>query len=103
MKTSGSDVLVVSPNLAYSTCVEFPIVNSVGGYDSASAFGATLLAVQRWKRGSNDTDAEWKLEYHSTIPWSPDSRAGGMLRCDCRGCVALTRGDERRTFGGLIG
>lgn len=100
MKTSGSDVLVVSPSLAYSTCVEFPVVDNVG-YDNASSFGATLLAVQRWEK---DTDInKWKLEYHSTIPWSTDTRAGGTLRCDCRGCVALTRSPERRTFGGIIG
>ena len=102
MKTSGSDVLLVSPTLSYSTCVEFPVVSGAG-YDNASSFGATLLAVQRWKRLNDQSNGEWKLDYHSTIPWSPDSRAGGMLRCDCRGCVALTRGDERRTFGGLIG
>ena len=102
MKTSGSDFLIVSPTLAYSTCIEFPVVSG-GGYDNASAFGATLLAVQRWTKDDDDNDNEWKLEYHSTIPWSADSRAGGMLRCDCRGCVALTRGPEKRTFGGLIG
>jgi hypothetical protein len=100
MQTSGSDVLIVSPTLAYSTCIEFPVVSG-GGYDNSSSFGATLLAVQKWQRDNGD--GEWKLEYHSTIPWSPDSKAGGMLRCDCRGCVALTRGPERRTFGGLIG
>lgn len=108
MLTSGSDVLIVSPTLAYSTCVEFPVVSGSGGYDSASSsFGATLLAVQRWICDdvdiNDDGNKKWKLDYHSTIPWSSDSRAGGMLRCDCRGCVALTRGDERRTFGGLIG
>lgn len=99
MKTSGSDFLIVSPTLAFSTCIELPVVS--GGYESMSSFGATLLAVQRWEK---DTDAKkWKLQYHSTIPWSTDSRAGGMLRCDGRGCVALTRGPERRTFGGIIG
>ncbi len=98
MKTGGSDFLVISPSVAYSTCIEFPVLS--GGYDNVSAFGATLLAVQRWERKE---DGEWKLAYHSTIPWSADNRAGGMLRCDCRGCVALTRGPEKRTFGGLIG
>lgn len=100
MKTSGSDVLVVSPSVAYSTCIEFPVVDG-GGYDNASSFGATLLAAQRWGKDSNTN--EWKLEYHSTIPWSNDTRAGGVLRCDCRGCVALTRGPERKTFGGIVG
>ncbi len=99
MKISGSDVLIISPSLAFSTCVEFPAVTS-GGYDNVS-YGATLLAVQRW--GKDVDSNEWKLEYHSTIPWSPDTRAGGTLRCDCRGCVALTRGPERRTLGGMIG
>ena len=34
---------------------------------------------------------------------SQGSRAGGTLRCDSRGCVALTRAQEKRTFGGLVG
>ncbi|KAL3793443.1 hypothetical protein ACHAW5_001618 [Stephanodiscus triporus] len=93
MKISGSDVWVASNTLAYSTCVEFP---SNAGID-----GATLLAVQRWGRASEDGD--WKLELHQTIPWSAGSRAGGTLRCDHRGCVALARSPDKRTFGGLIG
>lgn len=97
MKTSGSDVLVVSDTLAFSTCIEFPA--DTGGYNDP--FGATLLAMQRWTR-DNDKE-EWNLEFHQTIPWSSNTRAGGTLRCDCRGCVALTRGEEKRTFGGLIG
>ena len=97
MKTSGFDVLLSSPTEAYSTCIEFPA--NTGGY--SDPFGATLLAMQRWGR-ANEKD-EWKLEYHQTIPWSSDTRAGGTLRCDGRGCVALTRGPEKRTFGGLIG
>jgi hypothetical protein len=32
-----------------------------------------------------------------------EAKARGTLRCDCRGCVALTRTPERRTFGGMIG
>ncbi len=97
MKFSGCDALIISPTEAYSTCIEFPA--NVGGY--SDPLGATLLANQRWGRSSKDED--WKLEYHQTIPWSPDTRAGGTLRCDGRGCVALTRGKEKRTFGGLIG
>jgi len=93
MAISGSDVWVASNTLAYSTCIEFPT--------SAGIEGATLLAVQRW--GREGGDGEWKLELHQTIPWSPGSRAGGTLRCDCRGCVALARSPEKRTFGGLIG
>lgn len=93
MKVSGSDAVILSDTKAYSTVVEFP-ANT--GIDTA-----TLLATQEWVRPSpND---EWKLELHQTIPWSPESRAQGTLRCDRRGCVALTRSAERRTFGGLIG
>jgi hypothetical protein len=93
MKVSGSDVLVISDTEAYSTVVEFP-ANT--GMDSA-----TLLAVQKW--GRSLSSKEWKLELHQTIPWSADARAQGTLLCDCRGCVALTRSTDRRTFGGLIG
>ena len=102
MKISGSDVTITSPTTAYSTTIEFP--PNTGGYGDSDA---TLLAVQQWRRysreGDDDDDDEWRLEYHQTIPWNMDTRAGGTLRCDCRGCVALTRGQERRTFGGLIG
>jgi len=93
MKVSGGDAVIVSDSEAYSTVVEFPANTGINT--------ATLLATQQWVRSSpND---EWKLELHQTIPWSPESRAQGTLRCDCRGCVALTRSTERRTFGGLIG
>uniref|UniRef100_A0A7S2N1F6 Uncharacterized protein n=1 Tax=Helicotheca tamesis TaxID=374047 RepID=A0A7S2N1F6_9STRA len=92
MTISGSDVLLVSDTEAYSTTVEFP--------PNAGLDGATLLAVQRWKR---DESGDWKLALHQTIPWCPGSKAGGTLRCDCRGCTALTSTRERRTFGGLIG
>jgi hypothetical protein len=93
MKVSGADSMVLSETEAYTTAVEFP---ANAGIDSA-----TLLAVQRWTRSNADDD--WKLELHQTIPWSPEAKAQGTLRCDCRGCVALTRGPERRTFGGVIG
>mmetsp|Transcript_6301 Transcript_6301/g.13834 ORF Transcript_6301/g.13834 Transcript_6301/m.13834 type:complete len:494 (+) Transcript_6301:104-1585(+) len=91
MLISGGDCLIASPEIAYSTAVEFP---PNAGIDSA-----TLLAVQRWAKQGD----EWKLLLHQTIPWSPDSKAGGTLRCDCRGCVALTRAKDRRTFGGIVG
>lgn len=94
MVVSGSDLWVVSDTVAYSTCIEFPTSNA--GMD-----GTTLLAVQRWQREAEDGD--WKLELHQTIPWSAGSRAGGTLRCDCRGCVALARAPDKRTFGGIIG
>ncbi|EED91451.1 predicted protein [Thalassiosira pseudonana CCMP1335] len=93
MVISGSDVWISSNTLAYSTCIEFPW--------NAGIDGATLLAVQRWGRESEGAD--WKLELHQTIPWATGSRAGGTLRCDCRGCVALARTHDRRTFGGIIG
>jgi len=90
MKISGSDVLLVSETEAYSTVIEFPA-------DTDS----TLLAVQKWNRATFDD--EWKLQLHQTIPWSPDSKAAGTLRCDYRGCTALTRGPDRRwNFRGMI-
>ena len=93
MVIADQDIFVSSPTLAFSTCIEFP--------PNAGIDGATLLASQRWVRATaND---EWKLELHQTIPWATGTRAGGTLRCDCRGCVALTSSQEKRTFGGLIG
>ena len=94
MKVSGSDVLVVSDTEAYSTIIEFP---TDGGKD----YLATLLAVQKWSRQSKEDD--WKLDLHQTIPWGADSRAGATLRCDCRGCTALTSGPAREwNFRGMI-
>ena len=93
MIISESDAVVLSDTQAFSTVVEFP-TNT--GIDTA-----TLLATQEWVRGS--PKEEWKLAIHQTIPWNQKSRAQGTLLCDCRGCVALTRSVERRTFGGLIG
>lgn len=97
MRTSDSDFLIVSPTLAYSTCIELPVISG----DFVDSASRTLLAVQRWNRKSQQDD--WKLELHQTIPWTADKRAGGLLMCDSRGCVALTRETEKRTFGGLIG
>lgn len=91
MLTSGRDAVLVSETEAWSTVIEFPV-----GMDAAP-----LLAVQHWVRASKKEP--WTLLLHQTIPWTPDNRAQGTLRCDCRGCVALTRSIERRTFGGLIG
>jgi len=93
MKVSGIDVTIVSETQAFTTVIEFP-----ANIDMDSA---TLLAVQRWTRATKDES--WKLELHQTIPWSLETKAQGTLRCDCRGCVALTRSPERRTFGGIIG
>lgn len=97
MKISGADALIVSDAEAYSTCIEFP--------PDAGIESATLLAIQRWRKGddNSDGDRKWKLDLHQTIPWSMDSRAGGTLRCDCRGCVALTRAlPQRWNFRGMI-
>ena len=95
MKLSGSDAVILSETEAYSTIIEFPAISAAGGMT------ATLLAVQQWSRASpND---KWKLVLHQTIPWTSETRAQGTLRCDCRGCVALTREAEKRTFGGMIG
>jgi hypothetical protein len=91
MVVSGADAIAFSDTEAYTTNVEFPV--------NAGIDGATLLAVQQWRRESSSD--EWKLELHQTIPWSPDAKAQGTLRCDSRGCVALTRTRERRTFGGI--
>lgn len=83
MKVSDVCVTVLSDNLAYTTCIEFPKL----------IFGATLLAVQEWTREGEDATggAEWKLAKHQTIPWTTDNSAGGMLICDARGCVSLVR------------
>lgn len=66
--------------------------------------GATNLSTQRWVlrarppapvNGQPSSPAvpaaasRWRLALHQTIPYSPNSGAGGLLRCDCRGCVAL--------------
>jgi hypothetical protein len=93
MTISGSDVVVVSDTKAYSTTIEFPVV--------LNDPSATLLAVQEWGRASpND---EWKLQLHQTIPWGPDTRAGGTLRCDCRGCTALASAQPKAwNFRGMI-
>ena len=93
MLLSGRDAVLVSETEAWSTIIEFPVAN---GIDTA-----TLLAVQLWVRSS--ATEPWKLSLHQTIPWTTENRAQGTLRCDCRGCVALTRSIEKRTFGGLIG
>jgi len=98
MKTSGSDVLILSPTMAYSTTIEFPV--SAGGYGSV---GNELLAVQRWGRADGVDGGDWKMEFHQTIPWAADSKAGGTLRCDGRGCVALTSVKETRQSGRKIG
>jgi hypothetical protein len=76
MKVADTDVTMVSPDTAFSTCIEFP----------AAIEGATLLAVQKWTRRGD----EWLLAKHQTIPWA-DRSAAGTLICDHRGCVSLVR------------
>ncbi|CAJ1940026.1 unnamed protein product [Cylindrotheca closterium] len=93
MEVSNAEVIIVSDTEAYTTVIESP-ANT--GLDSA-----TLLAVQEWTRSSSEK--KWELALHQTIPWDAANKAQGTLRCDCRGCVALTRTPERQTFGGLIG
>lgn len=90
MKVADADCILVSDNEAWSTVIEFP----------ALVQDATLLAVQNWKRDSSGQN--WKLVKHQTIPWTGRAAAGTLI-CDCRGCVSLTRGSDRRTFGGIIG
>lgn len=51
--------------------------------------GQTLLAVQEWEKG----EGGWEIRSHETVPWTCEAPANGMLRCDARGCVALTRGN----------
>jgi len=84
-------------------------VASAEGYTTSieavgSRQGATNLSTQRWvlrnrppalAEGQHSPGAvpaaarRWRLALHQTIPYSPNSGAGGLLRCDCRGCVAL--------------
>lgn len=93
MTTSQSDAWVVGKE-GYTTCIEYPSA-TVGMMDTQP----TLLAIQSWTLESN----MWKMRRHQTIPWTFEQKAGGTLKCDCRGCVALTRSNEKRTFGGIIG
>jgi hypothetical protein len=96
MKISDRDAVLLSETSAYTTAIEFPRTPS-----DAMSTTPTLLAVQQWSRSTHQDS--WKLVLHQTIPWTVDQKAFGTLRCDCRGCVALTRTNDKRTFGGLIG
>ena len=53
----------------------------------------TLLAVQEWVAATSAEEtaaaAEWRLVSHKTIPFAPGIKAGAVLRCDERGCIAL--------------
>ena len=76
--------------LYYSTCIEFP----------SGARGPSLLATQEWVK---DEAGAFRLSLHRTIPYSAGRGAGGLLRCDCRGCVALLATSDRKTWGGVFG
>ena len=76
--------------LYYSTCIEFP----------SGARGPSLLATQEWVK---DEAGAFRLSLHRTIPYSAGRGAGGLLRCDCRGCVALLAASDRKTWGGVFG
>jgi hypothetical protein len=93
MKIGYADVVIESDTKAFSTCIEFPVADGLTD--------ARLLAVQEWTR--KDKKEDWKMVQHQTIPWSTDVAAAGTLICDCRGCVSLVRGSQKRTFVGLIG
>ena len=93
MKIGNADVVMETETRAFSTCIEYPVADGL--------VDARLLAVQEWMR--EDTSSDWKIVQHQTIPWTTDVAAAGTLICDCRGCVSLVRGNQRRTFGGLIG
>ena len=105
-KDGTNHVSTTTTTTAYTTCIEFPVDNYMGGVIP------TLLAVQKWKKivvpsatlsattttntttgtGTNSTTVEeWKLVQHQTIPWTSERAAGGTLLCDGRGCVALVR------------
>lgn len=75
----NGDCVVTAEDTAVSTCIEFPTGRT----------GLSMLATQRWRR---DEDGRWRLRSHRTIPFSYQQSAGGLLRCDNRGCAALTKG-----------
>ena len=88
MIISDCDTTMISNTVAYTTCLEFPPSNE---FDDVA-----LLAVQKWQKD----EMRWKLCLHQTIPWTMDIKAGGLLQCDCRGCVSLTRQSNiKKTFG----
>ena len=88
MSVFDCDATIISSQEAYTTCLEFPPTN---GLDEMA-----LLAVQKWQK----EESEWKLTLHQTIPWNMDIKAGGLLQCDCRGCVSLIRQTKnKKTFG----
>jgi len=77
LRTGSRDAVLLSDGTALSTCLEFP-----------DQSGLSMLATQRWSR----EDGLWKLVAHKTIVYMYNRSAGGLLRCDSRGCAALTKG-----------
>jgi hypothetical protein len=83
---------------ATTTLLEFP----------TGPGGASQLSMQRWEPltdadAAAEAEARWRLVAHRTIPYSAGSGAGALLRCDCRGCVALLATQDTGTSGGLKG
>jgi|SaaInl85LU_5_DNA_1037374.scaffolds.fasta_scaffold105562_2 hypothetical protein len=82
MTINSRDALLLSDAEAITTCIEVP----------STGMGQTLLATQKWKK----TDGgQWKLSGHKTIPYSVNSGALAVLRCDGRGCVCGLREKDR--------
>eukprot|EP00667_Euglena_gracilis_P008149 EG_transcript_8247 len=73
MAPTDADVLVEA-DAAWVTAVE------------ALPGGGTLLATQRFQRTADG----WALIRHRTVPWGKVAAAPAVLRCDGRGCVALS-------------
>lgn len=106
MKMVGSDFAQLSDTFAYTTIIECPQATSSSSNSAPRRTVGTLLAIQKWmllpsselpqQQSNMDHDnsnklGEWKLVKHQTIPWMADTPAGGILLCDCRGCVSLVR------------
>lgn len=85
MTVNSRDALVLgdSGEEAITTCIEVP----------ATGMGQTLLATQKWRRGLGS--GGWVLAGHKTIPYSVNSGALAVLRCDGRGCVCGLREKDR--------
>jgi len=76
MKIGSRDAVVYADGTATSTCIEFP------------APGLSMLATQKWAKKEA---SGWLMTSHRTIVYTYNAKAGGLLRCDNRGCAALTK------------
>ena len=102
MTTDNDDNRVLSH--ATTTLLEFP---------RGSGPGSCQLSMQKWvPNHTSDVatggmigvgDITWRLATHRTIPYSQGSAAVGLLRCDCRGCVALLARKDTGLSGGWKG